>query len=379
MPKINRRMVVIVGLLIGGFLLVLIGSLLTAQGKATELEPYPTRTAHQSIYFAGADSPSFEDVPESHWAYAWIETLYSLGITTGCSTSPLQYCPEDAVSRAQMAIFLERSMHGVDFVPPEATGEVFSDVPSDAFAADWIEALFADGVTTGCGNGNYCPHDFVTRAEMAIFLLRAKYGPDYEPAPIETDTGFLDVAKGDFAANWIKQLADEGITTGCDGGNYCPDDSVTRAAMAVFLIRTFKPDLIPQPTPEPTLTSTVIPLLGQNQQCNTIGDAQICATISSATPATNSGFLTVRGRLLIDGEPQSGLKMSTTWHFPDGDAKCDDGITNQDGIAACTMTLPTLDRRQKVNIDITIGDYTVSTWFTTSSQIIVPTNTPCPP
>lgn len=367
------------GLLLGGFLLVIIGSLLTAQGKATELEPYPTRTSNQSIYFAGADSPTFEDVPESHWAYAWIETLYDLGITTGCSTSPLLYCPEHAVSRAQMAIFLERSMQGVEFVPPPATGEVFNDVPSDAFAADWIEALFADGITTGCGDGNYCPDAFVTRAEMAIFLLRSKYGADYEPDPIETSTGFLDVAVDDFAANWIKQLADEGITTGCGGGNYCPDDSVTRAAMAVFLIRTFKPGLIPQPTPEPTLTSTVIPLLGQNQQCKTIGDAQICATISSATPPTSAGFLTVRGRLLIDGEPQSGVKMSTTWHFPDGDAKCDDGITNQDGIAACTMTLPTLDRRQKVTIDITIGDYTVSTWFTTSSQIIVPTNTPCPP
>lgn len=372
-------MIIIIGIMTGGFLLVLVGSLVAAQGNTSVFGLYPTRTSHQNFAFVRADSPTFADVPQTHWAYDWIEILYDLGITTGCSTSPLNYCPEDAVSRAQMAIFLQRSMKGVEFDPPPATGEVFSDVPSDAFAAGWIEALFADGVTTGCGDGKYCPDDFVTRAEMAIFLLRSKYGAEYEPDSIDTGTGFLDVANDDFAANWIKQLADEGITTGCGGGNYCPNDSVTRAAMAVFLIRTFEPDLIPQPTPEPTLTSTVIPLLGQNQQCKTIGEAQICATISSATPPTSAVFLTVRGRLLIDGVPQSRVKMVTTWHFPDEDANCDDGITNMDGIAVCTITLPALDRQQKVNIDITIGDYTVTTWFTTSSQIIVPTDTPCPP
>ncbi|MBU4352813.1 MAG: S-layer homology domain-containing protein, partial [Nanoarchaeota archaeon] len=50
----------------------------------------------------------FADVPRDHWAAAWIERLYSAGITAGCATNPLRYCPEDSVTRAQMAIFLER-------------------------------------------------------------------------------------------------------------------------------------------------------------------------------------------------------------------------------------------------------------------------------
>ena len=74
---------------------------------------------------------------------------------------------------------------------------------------------------------------------MAIFLLRAKYGEAYEP-PAEGDfTGFADVAPGDFAAAWIKQLAAEGITAGCGGYNYCPGQAVTRAQMAVFIGKTF--------------------------------------------------------------------------------------------------------------------------------------------
>jgi len=56
---------------------------------------------------------------------------------------------------------------------------------------------------------------------------------------VGNSTGFNDVPVTQWAAAWIKQLAAEGITTGCSGGNYCPDNNVTRAEMAVFLVRTF--------------------------------------------------------------------------------------------------------------------------------------------
>jgi hypothetical protein len=47
------------------------------------------------------------------------------------------------------------------------------------------------------------------------------------------------VPPGSFACEWIEQLYSEAITSGCGGGNYCPNDSVTRGQMAVFLIKTF--------------------------------------------------------------------------------------------------------------------------------------------
>ncbi|PWB77181.1 MAG: hypothetical protein C3F07_02515, partial [Anaerolineales bacterium] len=50
---------------------------------------------------------------------------------------------------------------------------------------------------------------------------------------------FTDVPVGYWADKWIEQLAAEGITGGCGGSNYCPDTSVTRAQMAVFLVKTF--------------------------------------------------------------------------------------------------------------------------------------------
>jgi hypothetical protein len=136
-----------------------------------------------------------------------------------------------------MAVFLERGMNGSSYSPPGATGNVFLDVGAGDFAASFIEQLYADGITAGCGNNNYCPADEVTRAQMAVFLLRAKHGAGYSP-PAATGA-FNDVDLGYWAVHWIEQLAAEGITVGCGEGNYCPEDPVTRAQMAVFLVRTF--------------------------------------------------------------------------------------------------------------------------------------------
>jgi hypothetical protein len=177
----------------------------------------------------------FDDVRPGYWAFTFVEALARAGITAGCS--PQLYCPTNPVTRAQMAVFLERGMRGSNYVPPPPSGTVFNDVGVSDFAASFIEQLYADGITSGCGNNNYCPDAEVTRAQMAVFLLRAKYGASYSP-PAATGV-FNDVGLGYWAVHWIEQLAAEGITSGCGNGNYCPEDPVTRAQMAVFLVRTF--------------------------------------------------------------------------------------------------------------------------------------------
>ena len=69
-----------------------------------------------------------------------------------------------------MAVFLLMAEHGSGWAPPASTGTVFTDVPIDHWAGDFIEQLAAEGITTGCGGGQYCPTGIVTRAEMAVFL-----------------------------------------------------------------------------------------------------------------------------------------------------------------------------------------------------------------
>lgn len=178
---------------------------------------------------------SFADVPGNYWSWGYIERLYAAGITGGCGVG--LYCPEATVTRGQMAVFLERGMNSSSYSPPAASGLVFGDVPASYWSAAWVEKLYADGITGGCGGGNYCPEQPVSRAQMAVFLLRAKYGSSYSPPPATGD--FADVPTSYWAASWIEQLTAEGITSGCGSGNYCPEQLVSRAQMAVFLVRTF--------------------------------------------------------------------------------------------------------------------------------------------
>ena len=139
-----------------------------------------------------------------------------------------------------MAVFIERGIHGSAYNPPAVGGSTsFGDVPPTYWAAAWIKQLAAEGITGGCGSGNYCPESSVTRAQMAVFLLRSKHGSSYSPPAVGDSTGFSDVDPTYWAGAWIKQLVAEGITAGCGSGTYCPEAPVTRAQMAVFLVRTF--------------------------------------------------------------------------------------------------------------------------------------------
>jgi hypothetical protein len=177
----------------------------------------------------------FLDVAQGNPFYSDIMKVDLAGITAGCGGG--NYCPNGSVSRAQMAVFLLKAEHGFYYVPPACAG-VFSDVPCPGgFAVDWIERLAAEGITGGCGGGNYCPDAAVTRAQMSAFLLKAEHGSSYVP-PACTGV-FDDVPCGSPFADWIEQLAAEQITSGCGGNDYCPASPNSRAQMAVFLRKTF--------------------------------------------------------------------------------------------------------------------------------------------
>ncbi len=85
-----------------------------------------------------------------------------------------------------------------------------------------------------------------TRKRLPIVLIASTITLilSYHPQLIETTRAhspatFADVSASYWAAAWTEQLATESITSGCGNGNYCPETSVTRAEMAVFLVKTF--------------------------------------------------------------------------------------------------------------------------------------------
>ena len=181
----------------------------------------------------------FLDVPDTNIFYSYVTRLVANGVTAGCGGG--NYCVTSSITRAQMAVFLLKGKLGICYVPPAPTGTVFADVPANGFAAAWIEDLSARGITGGCGGGNYCPTSPVTRAQMAVFLLKTSLGTAYGP-PAATGTVFDDVPVGSFAADWIEDLSARNITAGCSISPplYCPAAPNTRGQMATFIVKTFR-------------------------------------------------------------------------------------------------------------------------------------------
>jgi hypothetical protein len=114
-------------------------------------------------YFTDDDGSVFE---------AQINSLAAAGITLGCNPPDNdRFCPEDPVSRGQMAAFLVRGYGYTD----DGGGNHFTDDDGSVFE-NAIGRVATAGITRGCNppaNTRYCPDRPVRRDEMATFLTRA--------------------------------------------------------------------------------------------------------------------------------------------------------------------------------------------------------------
>jgi hypothetical protein len=181
----------------------------------------------------------FLDMPPTNPFHDFVVKVARNGVTAGCGSG--NYCGTQQVTRAQMAVFLLKSKYGATHQPPMCSGSVFGDVPCTGGPFDpWIEELAALGITGGCGGGNYCPGNPVTRGQMAIFLLKTLEESSYVPPP-GTGTVFADVPISHQFVAWIEELYDRNITGGClvNPLRYCPNNANNRQQMAVFLQKTF--------------------------------------------------------------------------------------------------------------------------------------------
>jgi pimeloyl-ACP methyl ester carboxylesterase len=179
----------------------------------------------------------FWDVRSDHWAYAYIKAILDREVTLGCGEGV--YCPGGPVTREQMAAFIVRAKEGEP--PPNycAGGSPFSDVLSADWSCKYIKRLSELGVTQGIAPGIFSPQSYVTRDQMAAFIIRAREG---EPPPNYCNAGssFADVSPDSWACKYVKKLAEIGVTRGCgDGTTYCPQNLVLREEMAAFLGRAF--------------------------------------------------------------------------------------------------------------------------------------------
>jgi hypothetical protein len=134
-----------------------------------------------------------------------------------------------------MAAFIIRALGELN--PPTPGMQRFADVPPTNMFYNFIDRLAELQITLGCGGGNYCPNDAVSREQMAAFLMRA-LGESAPPQP--PSQRFTDVPPSNGFYSFIDRMAIRGVTLGCTPTAYCPTGQVTRSQMAAFLVRAFK-------------------------------------------------------------------------------------------------------------------------------------------
>jgi hypothetical protein len=241
---------------------------LTISANGTGIDRAGTFTlAGQSISVTQRGTKEvYSDVPPSDYYFDAVNLMAAKGITNGCT--PTMYCPTQDVTRAQMAIFIVRSVFGGDnFTPP--SNQIFADVTPSTFGYNWIQELSALGITNGClppappsTLPSFCPTESIIRSQVAVFIIRARFGAStnftYPMTPY-----FTDVTPSTFGFEWIQRMKYDNITSGCSTTLFCPTNLVTRGDMAIFVMAGEFNDLLPAGTPLISSISPAVLTAGQ--------------------------------------------------------------------------------------------------------------------
>jgi hypothetical protein len=187
----------------------------------------------------GPPQPPFADVLWSFWAFDEIQACFNAGIVQGYPGGA--YHPSEPVNRAQMAVYIARGLAGGDGSVPTGPAEAtFLDVPTSHWAYKYVEYCHDQAVLQGYWDG-YHPDEAVNRAQMAVFVARAMVAPsgnaaipDPEPPP-----SFPDVPETYWAYPWVEHCHAQGIVQGYWDG-YRPEEVVDRAQLAVYMQRAFE-------------------------------------------------------------------------------------------------------------------------------------------
>jgi hypothetical protein len=182
-----------------------------------------------------AGPADFADVPATDPLFPYAQRLLRSGVTRGCAAQPLRYCPDQLITRGEMAAMLNRFTFTIfPGQPPIA----FTDVTGSPFLGD-INDIVQKGVTNGCAVNppRFCPSDPVTRSQMALFLMRTSFGLTLELGNNTREPYFTDVPPTSSAFVAVQLLRDLGVTAGCNATEFCPDRPITRREAGIFIGR----------------------------------------------------------------------------------------------------------------------------------------------
>jgi hypothetical protein len=219
------------------------------QGQLQILTDTPYQVPGLGVNFTVRFLDVLDNVPPGTDPYEnFIYAAAGANIMHGCSF--FDFCPSALVTRADMAGYVWKSVHGAFAEPPAYTG-IFSDVFFGDYNSDYIQGVFDDGITVGCqAPGNplaYCPNQSIPRGQMAVFIEKGVRGSSFVPpacAHIFTDVS-CPPTPADPYGDWVELLFNDHITVGCGPNLFCPLQPIPNEQMATFIVKAFGFPVLP--------------------------------------------------------------------------------------------------------------------------------------
>lgn len=260
-----------------------------------------------------------------------------------------QFCPGTPLSRADIAVWVLKREHGGGYQPPACTTPPFNDVPCSLPQAAWIAQLAAEGLASGTGGGNYSPAASITRADAAILLLRSKMGASWIPPHCSPDYGDVQ-CPGNPAADWISAARTAGMSNGCTPTEFCPSDPVDRAQAASLFAKGFT-------------------LRIDGKQCAPDAPYDVVSTHTNYPAIRSLTFVpspvvtgsTSTGTIVLGAPPAVALSVPLTIDVPAATIPSSVVVNAYQTTGTFTVTPTNVDVRTTTNISASYRDVTLTT------------------
>ncbi|MDR2530426.1 MAG: S-layer homology domain-containing protein [Oscillospiraceae bacterium] len=206
---------------------------LTVEASGVELLVYSASAEimlpHGAKLTASGTIPSdriFLDVPETHWASAYVAAAYERGIVNG--VGGYKFDPDGAVTRAAFVTMLGRLANA----PVDGLSR-FSDVAADAWYAPYVAWAAENGIVNGTAPDSFSPDAEITREQITALLYRYAGSPATESASEFTDAESIS----DYAVDAVEWAQASGLIAGYEDGSFAPKQGASRAEVAAIITR----------------------------------------------------------------------------------------------------------------------------------------------
>ena len=140
--------------------------------------------------------------------------------------------PDEACTRAQVVVFLWRAKGE----PKAENNELpFSDIEKGSYYYDAVAWAYENGIVSGIDSSRFGPEETVTRSQFVTFLYRAEGKPGHN-----SSNPFTDVPQNEYYYDAVIWAYENGIASGLTGNRFGTDESCTRGQVATFLYRAYR-------------------------------------------------------------------------------------------------------------------------------------------